>query len=380
MSRRGARTRVEEGIFRDAIGLSAVVKVGTRQRERRYPLGTDLRVLRGWRRATRARLELDLAEPDDAPAPTTLHDDIATYLALLPEGRYRVDMADLLAHWDRALGDRARAAVTAADVHGALLAWRRDGAAPQTCNHRRRALAGLYAALGEPDDPNPAKAAAKLPVPRRAPRGLPWPVVRRILVALPDRSRPEKGKTRGTVSVTKVRAWVLATTGWPHATLTRLQPSDLHLDATPPHAIIRPRHKGRGTRARAVPLLPVAVRWLRAWLALGAAGRGPFSASSLRKSFRIAVQRARARWEAAESRAAKYHRRPVRPWPVPADVRPYDVRHAFAFRAIMATGDVFAVKELLLHEDIKTTLQYLDAAVTPSAHAAIRAMTTGKPR
>ena len=350
------------------------MKVDGRQRERRFPLGTDLRKLRDWRRRTRAALELDLALPDDAPRPTTLADDIATYLALLPAGTYRRDTEDLLAHWRHALGDRPRAEVSAQEVHAQLLAWRRDGAKPQTCNHRRRALSGLYRALGEPGDANPAQAAAKLPVPRRAPRGLPWPLVRRILVAMPDRSRPVKGADRGTISVTKVRAWVLATTGWPHATLARLKPADLHLEAPEPYAVLAGRHKGRGTRARAVPLLPDAVRWLRRWLALGAAARGPFSASSLRKSFRIAVQRARARWEAAEARAAAYQQREPRPWPVHEDVKPYDVRHSFAVRVILQTRDVFAAKELLLHEDMKTTLQYLDAAVTPAATAAIARM------
>ena len=200
------------------------------------------------------------------------------------------------------------------------------------------------------------------------------PSQRRILVAMPDRSRPVKGADRGTISVTKVRAWVLATTGWPHATLARLKPADLHLEAPEPYAVLAGRHKGRGTRARAVPLLPDAVRWLRRWLALGAAARGPFSASSLRKSFRIAVQRARARWEAAEARAAAYQQREPRPWPVHEDVKPYDVRHSFAVRVILQTRDVFAAKELLLHEDMKTTLQYLDAAVTPAATAAIARM------
>ena len=106
---RGPRTRVEPGIFRDAAGLAAVVKVDGRQRERRFPLGTDLRKLRDWRRRTRAALELDLALPDDAPRPTTLADDIATYLALLPAGTYRRDTEDLLAHWRHALGDRPAA-------------------------------------------------------------------------------------------------------------------------------------------------------------------------------------------------------------------------------------------------------------------------------
>ena len=77
----------------------------------------------------------------------------------------------------------------------------------------------------------------------------------------------------------------------------------------------------------------------------------------------------------AEARAAAYQQREARPWPVHADVRPYDVRHSFAVRVILETRDVFAARELMLHADIKTTLQYLDAAVTPSAAAAVREMT-----
>ena len=49
----------------------------------------------------------------------------------------------------------------------------------------------------------------------------------------------------------------------------------------------------------------------------------------------------------------------------------YDVG-SFAVRVILETRDVFAARELMLHADIKTTLQYLDAAVSPSAAAAVR--------
>lgn len=380
MNRRGPRQRLEEGISKDAIGLSAVVAVGDRQREKRYPLGTDLRILREWRRKTRAALELDLALPADAPPPSTLADDVETYLGLLADTPFRRDLTSLLAHWTRLWGSRRRAELTSTEVHAQLLAWRRDGVAAQTCNHRRRALVGLYRTLDNAETPNPAKAAAKLPLPRRTPRGLPWPIVRRILVAFPDRGRPVRGEDRPARSLTKIRAWVLATTGWPHAVLARLQPADLHLEAAEPYATIRPRLKGRGTRVKAVPLLPDAVRALRAWLDAGAAGS--FSASSLRKSFLVAVARAREKWEAAEQRAAAYHERPVRAWPVPAGVRPYDLRHSFGVRVVL-TSNVFAAKELLLHEDLKTTMHYLDAAVAPSAAAAVRLMSrrrqTGTP-
>ena len=47
------RVRVSEGIYRDRYGLAATVKVNGIQRERRFPPGTRLRTIKGWRDETR---------------------------------------------------------------------------------------------------------------------------------------------------------------------------------------------------------------------------------------------------------------------------------------------------------------------------------------
>jgi hypothetical protein len=61
------RKRVGKGIYRDAYGLSAVVKVGPRdgalQREKRYPFDTTHETIREWQEATRVELRQKLRRP-----------------------------------------------------------------------------------------------------------------------------------------------------------------------------------------------------------------------------------------------------------------------------------------------------------------------------
>lgn len=358
---RGARTKVGRGQYRDAIGLSAVVKVRGQQRERRFPADTPLSQLTAWQRRKRAQLELgaetDARSTADEP---TLSDDIDAYLALLPTGRGKQEVANLLRYWRQTpAGARPRGSLTTAEVHAHLLGWLRDGAAPQTVNHRRRALSTLLKTLNGPTAVNVAALAPKMRVPDPEPRGLPWPIVRRILV------RVSPGKTRA-------RLWVIATTGWPHSILGELTARHLHLDASPPYAVLTPRRKGAGVKARAVGLTPRATRALRAFIAANAWGR--FSASGMHKTFRLAVAKARARWTAAEARAAKAAKRRPRHWPAPDNVRPYDLRHSFATDLYAARPDLKGVQELMLHASLATTARYAAGAVAQNAQAAIDAL------
>ena len=96
--------------------------------------------MQAWQRRQRALI--DLGQPQELRA-ATLQDDIRRYLALLPEGRTRDDAEDLLVHWARLYGHQPRSSLTAPVLHAQLLAWHRDGAAAQTCNHRRRVLVTL---------------------------------------------------------------------------------------------------------------------------------------------------------------------------------------------------------------------------------------------
>lgn len=339
MSPRGARERIGRGVYRDAIGLAATVKVNGRQRERRFPADTAPEKITAWQRKMRAKIELGQDTPDHAA--TTLREDIRAYLALLPVGPPKADVTMLLGHWlATPHADAPRSALTAGDVTGQLLAWQRDGAAAQTVNHRRRALIAVYRTLDGPQGRNPAREAPKLRVPLRRPRGLAWPVVQAILAQLATRAGYDKSKAR---------LHVLATTGWPHAVIAQLEPRDLHLSGRQPYVLIRPRQKGAGVPAKAIPVTPAAVAALRQFR--DAKAFGPFSHSSLYKTFKLAAKKAKA----------------------PKDARPYDLRHTMAVQLYAATRDLRAVKELMLHASLSTTAQYAEQAVSATAQAAIDA-------
>jgi hypothetical protein len=227
MSPRGPRHRIAPGIYQDAVGLAGTVKLRGVQRERRFPADTDPRTIVTWQRRQRAKLELDLDTPD-APT-TTLNDDVAAYLALLPTtGTTLRNARDDLRHWQAVAGPLPRTVLSAQMIEAQLAAWLKGGAAASTVNHRRRVLSSLWQALDGRSAPNPVKDVPKRPEPRRTPRGLPWPILRRIL------GRVRRGKTR-------VRLFVMAHTGWPQSILARLEPRDLHLTGSTP----RPSPRGR---------------------------------------------------------------------------------------------------------------------------------------
>jgi integrase len=375
---RGPRRQVDDdipGIFDDAIGRVGIVYVGGIQRERRFPKGTAIREIQKWqRRKTRAlRLGLDGldADLDDLDAPPTstpvaatetpLRTAIEAHLALMPEGTYKRDTKTLLEHWlVSPLGDTPVEALTDVRITAQLRAWVRDGVAPQTVNHRRRALSQLIVGRNGLDGPNPVRRSEKFEVPRAEPRGVPWPFVRRILVQV----------TPGTK--TSARLWVMATTGIPQRQLERLLPSHLFLDAPKPYYVSRPRRKGRGAKGVAIGLTVDGVRAFERFVAANA--WKTFSQASLYKSFKLAMRKARARWEAAEARAAAFATRARRPWPVPEDYHPYDLRHSFATDLYRRSRDLRAVQEVLQHADAKTTERYAIGAVSENAQAAIDAL------
>lgn len=336
MNRRGKRHPVATQVYKDAIGYEVRVKYrGRKPITRRFPAGTALAVMQAWQRRQKALIDLD--QPTEAKT-TTFEQDAARYLALL-SGRTKDDTEDLLAHWLRLYGTQPRSALTAPLIHGQLLEWHRDGVAAQTCNHRRRVLVTMWKVLDGVEAPNPAKACPKLPQPRPEPRGLPWETVTALLAAM----RP---------SATRTRLMVLAHTGLPHAVIARLEPRDLFLTAKPPYILVRPRRKGAGVPATALPVTPEGKRALQAFAQ--AKLFGPFSASSMRKAFRVALAKING----------------------PKDARPYDLRHTHAVRLYAATGDLRAVAGAMLHADIRTTGHYAAQAVAGNVQAAINALAT----
>ena len=61
------RKRIGKGIYRDAYGLSATVKVGTgadaQQREKRFPFDTPFKEIKAWQEAMRAELRTPAERP-----------------------------------------------------------------------------------------------------------------------------------------------------------------------------------------------------------------------------------------------------------------------------------------------------------------------------
>jgi integrase len=350
MPRRGTRVSVADNIYRDAGGFEVVGAAAGKRRSKRFPKGTALSKLLTEQKKLRAALVLDLAPTAE---PASLSRDVETYLATLPAGTHQRNARTELAAWVHA-GHLSRAALTAPVIEAQLHTWAAKGIAASTINHRRRALIALGDALDGRTAPNPARSVPKHREPRPEPRGLPWPVVTAILDAMPDRGRPADGK-RPTVNLTKLRLWVIATTGWPHAILARLDPKDVHLGSKP-YALIRPRRKGKGIPARTLPLTPAAVAALKALDA--AKGWGPFSPSAMYQSFQRAVTKAKAAWKG--------------PWP--AHIRPYDLRHTFGTMVYAATKDLRATQEVMLHASLSTTARYAEAAVTATATHAVQAV------
>jgi hypothetical protein len=70
----GRRTRIGEGVYQDAYGLAATVKVRGVQRERRFPLGTPLDHVQSWRIQMRAVLDADRPARPRSPLGTLERD------------------------------------------------------------------------------------------------------------------------------------------------------------------------------------------------------------------------------------------------------------------------------------------------------------------
>lgn len=335
------RKTIFTNIYEDDSGYDIIVtRKGRTNPPARYQKPQTL----GFLKTERERLIDDLEARAARFAPGTLRGDVDAYLKTLPKGRMKQVRAAELQAWVTAWGDWQRSKITAQIVRGQLAQWQTEGLAPSTLNHRRQALRSLYKTLDGPDAPTPVDHVKKA-VERREIRAIPPVVVAAIL----RRVQP---------NISGARLKVLARTGLPPAQIGRLQPSDVDLVRRTVH--VTPRRKGAGTTARTIPLTYAAVRAFKLMARYGA--WGAISGSSLHGAFTRAVVKAKQHWPKD------------RPWPAPANLRPYDLRHAFLTEVYRRTRDLRATAELALHADMSMTARYAEAAVSATAAAARDAM------
>lgn len=339
-------------IARHGTGYRASVSQG-RDRppiRRHFPPGTKPETMQAWRADMQAQFRV--TRKTRATAGTFEHDARRYLRAVTALTTYHTRVKDI-ERWIAIFGRRRRDTITAADIREWRDRWIEEPRgkdaqgrplppyAASTINHWLRALSNLWTVLDGRRAPNPVREVPEVPEPDALPRALTYAMIELIIAAVTDRGRPVRGQpNKGTVSLTKLRLRVLAYTGLTYAQLGRMQPSDV--DLTRGTMLVRRRQKGKGAKPRLLPLLPEAVDAFRAFAAADA--WGPFSGASVRKSFVLAA--AKVRQDHPE---------------LPA-VRPYDLRHSLGTLVFRVTGSREAVRELLSHENLRTTARYtLDA-------------------
>ncbi|MEZ5290151.1 MAG: site-specific integrase [Vicinamibacterales bacterium] len=387
------RRRLARSIYEDPHGIEVVVQRGGRVRRQRYPRGTPLSELADDRDALIDELETDRTTM--AHRRGTLAADVRTALATVASWRHRQDIETLLGHWLRAetttakgeaatFGALPRAALTPLQIKTQLAVFSaaetapgRRRFAPKTVKELRRVLAWLYTTIDGPDARNPVRATKAPRVRYDEPRGLDYDVIEWILAHAPDRGRPQDGPpasprsgslvtspvSRPTVSMSKLRARVMAYTGMHQIEIGRLEAG--HVDLARGRVWIRAREKGAGAPGAWHRLTGRGAEALQALVDAG--GLGPFDPRSLARSWRIWLAAARAAWDADPEKRG-------RPWPVHADARPYDLRHSFGTLVYLETGDIRAAQAMLRHRQASTTDRYTRAGVPRRVEAAVAAL------
>lgn len=338
---RGTRIRLEDGIYRDAIGLSAVVSVQRQTKEKRFDAQRDLQDLRIWRANTtaillkRARLTSDHG---------TLARDFAKYLRSR-KGRpsYTSDRSHAKP-WILTFGRRKRHQLTRQDALTLVATWVTAGVAPRTLRHRVRVCREMFEYF-DPEGTHPLK---KLKLPRPA-RIAAMPVDHDLIAGVGQSLAsgltrrqacgPRKTMTmihRAKPAKTFGRYLVYATCGQRPAQIGSAEPEDVSLERK--LWFIRPAKGGDPI------VLPLNDDMVFAWeVFMGVNGWGRFNTSSFAKTLRR------------------------HGWPVGVD--PYRMRHTFAIDLLLKKVPLETLQGLLGHLNIQTTRIYAPVLLALSQEA-----------
>ena len=169
---------------------------------------------------------------------------------------------------------------------------------------------------------NEVRASHAPPPTKPAPRGVDYGSVFRLLEAMPDCYRGPRQRP----NLNKLRAAVIAFTGFPPGVLQKLGSRDINLESG--IAYVGRRLKGGGVEARVIHLQPPAIAAFRALIAAGGIDRR-WSRNALNAAVKRAILRPGVN--------------------LPADFCVYDLRHSFGSELLRACGDEATVARALLH-------------------------------
>lgn len=362
---RGKRVTIDEGIYRDDIGVSATVGIRRKQddgsvrrvqRERRFSRTYPLRKIRDWQQETRAKLLAGIEpnepepEPDSTPAPSTFRTDVPEYLkarAAMPTIKERTTH---MQEWIAVFEDRPRASIRAVEIMARRDRWLtekrtgRDGEelepySASSVNHRLRALRNFFTTMNGRRGDNPAADVAEAIEPDEQARALPHALVELIFDAMP----PSKARAR---------LRVMRGAGIPPKQVGQLNRPDVDLKARSVQTARR--KKGRGAGGGLKPLTAAGVQAFREFIREDAFGT--FSMSPVRRA-----------WDTAKAHVKDQLRKDGALTPQLAraldDATPYWLRHTFGSEALRATKNLGTVGALLDHADPRTTRRYALAEI-----------------
>ncbi|MPZ20974.1 MAG: tyrosine-type recombinase/integrase [Luteitalea sp.] len=345
--------KIETGIYElEDSSFVLVASKGKRQRKKRMPAGTSERKLRFLLAEMRAELNRDRLRV----ARNALAEDVDRYLdAIRGEVKFIEDRKREIRSWLPRFGHRRRDSIEPSEIKGQLREWRNEYA-PHTCNLRRTALSHLYSVLDGLNAYNPVREVARFPEPAPTPKWLDYEVIRNALSKMRRMS-------------TKARLMLMAYAGFRPSEITRAVPEDVvpFLDLAEPFCFKR---VGKGDVPLMVPLPPDGVA---AWkLLIERGGWGGFSQASVNKNWKIAMKSAgeeavRAAQAAGDDAAAiEKIRLMYRP------VNCYRLRHSYAVRLLLASGNKELVQKALGHANIETTDFYTQMVTDPRLVDAVR--------
>lgn len=366
--RKGKPHTLAPFIYAHKTRIRVIAKAGGEQKEKWYPHGTDLDVMRGWQLRTKAVL---LAAQPLAPAHGSLATDLPRYLATLT-GRRRKDDAALAQHWlDSPIAPLPRTEVTKSHVKAQMATWTEAGVSASSVNHRVRVLRNVYRELDGEDESNPTDGIRKLREPDPEPRDHPYALLEAIIAWMPDRGQAAKDQQRPGMSKSKARARVMLWTGLPPALLMKVR--RIHFNRAAATLTVQPRRKGKGVKGETIPLLPDAANALQTFFDAGA--DGSFSTSSFHKCWATAQDRLLAQ---LRKQAVTAGRDPST-ITLPRRIRPYDLRHSFGSEAWRRSRNLIGLKKLMLHARLTTSERYVVGVVDEAAQSVVAAWHASSP-
>lgn len=339
------------GIQVTRFGFRAYIRVDGQLYSKRFDPTATIKQMEDWRAATRTDVRREsMKDREDEPDPSSFAADVTRYLATVATMPTYRERARHMALWRDRFGDRARHAITSAEVKAVLDDWRKRGhqgkpLSASACNHRRSALMHFYTVLDGKSGRNPARDVEKYTEPEPEPRGYPYPIIEGILDLMP----PSKSRAR-----LKVIAW----TGLSPASVARIKPEDVDIRGRV--FFRRRREKGQGTRGRSVPLLPQAAAAFRELAKLDAFG--DFDHRFLGRVWVTAVHA----FIAEKRKTSRRFTLPI--------YTVKDLRHSFGTYAYQVTGDLRTVGELMDHSTLDLTKRYTLKAVDQRLTDAVTAM------